>query len=202
MELEHKARQAEESRREKSEEIRSDRRKRPSADRESRDSKKRERSRDRKDRGDSERKRNHREDTKRDERRSKDREGSKNVPAVKIKVEPEDKPAVVDEKRISSKLAEVKEVLAKVADDRREPKVVAPYEEGVNYNFYDPEIHWCRVCNVFPRTVKAFLLHLQEESHLAKLAVSSVFAFFINLLGQKLQTFCTSYCPNGIESIA
>lgn len=34
-----------------------------------------------------------------------------------------------------------------------------------NYVHYDPELHWCRTCDVFPKTAKDFLLHLQSEEH-------------------------------------
>ncbi|GLH15840.1 Uncharacterized protein GBIM_20259 [Gryllus bimaculatus] len=34
-----------------------------------------------------------------------------------------------------------------------------------NYVYYDPEMHWCRVCNVFPRTAKEFLNHLHSSEH-------------------------------------
>lgn len=34
-----------------------------------------------------------------------------------------------------------------------------------NYFHYDPELHWCRTCDVFPKTAKDFLLHLQSEEH-------------------------------------
>lgn len=34
-----------------------------------------------------------------------------------------------------------------------------------NYVHYDPEIHWCRVCDVFPHTAKEFLNHLHSAEH-------------------------------------
>jgi hypothetical protein len=34
-----------------------------------------------------------------------------------------------------------------------------------NYIHYDPEMHWCRVCDVFPRTAKEFLNHLHSVEH-------------------------------------
>lgn len=34
-----------------------------------------------------------------------------------------------------------------------------------NYVHYDPELHWCRTCDVFPKTAKDLLLHLQSEEH-------------------------------------
>ncbi|XP_044748817.1 zinc finger matrin-type protein CG9776-like isoform X2 [Coccinella septempunctata] len=34
-----------------------------------------------------------------------------------------------------------------------------------NYVHYDPELHWCRMCDKFPRTAKEFLVHLQSKKH-------------------------------------
>lgn len=35
----------------------------------------------------------------------------------------------------------------------------------INYVHYDPEMHWCRVCNVFPKTAKDYLTHLHSPEH-------------------------------------
>ncbi|XP_052738143.1 zinc finger matrin-type protein CG9776 isoform X2 [Bicyclus anynana] len=34
-----------------------------------------------------------------------------------------------------------------------------------NYVYYDPEMHWCRVCNDFPSTAKDYLNHLHSPAH-------------------------------------
>uniref|UniRef100_A0A182TA75 Uncharacterized protein n=1 Tax=Anopheles maculatus TaxID=74869 RepID=A0A182TA75_9DIPT len=34
-----------------------------------------------------------------------------------------------------------------------------------NYVHYDPELHWCTSCNVFPKTAKEYLAHLHSEQH-------------------------------------
>ncbi|XP_022117874.2 zinc finger matrin-type protein CG9776 isoform X1 [Pieris rapae] len=34
-----------------------------------------------------------------------------------------------------------------------------------NYVYYDPEMHWCRVCNDFPPTAKDYLNHLHSVAH-------------------------------------
>lgn len=41
------------------------------------------------------------------------------------------------------------------------------FDETKKYNYvhYDPELHWCRTCDVFPKTAKDLLLHLQSEEH-------------------------------------
>ncbi|XP_047519440.1 uncharacterized protein LOC125059185 isoform X2 [Pieris napi] len=39
-----------------------------------------------------------------------------------------------------------------------------------NYEYYDPELHWCHICNVFPQTAKDFLKHLHSSLHQEKSA--------------------------------
>lgn len=34
-----------------------------------------------------------------------------------------------------------------------------------NYVHYDPELHWCRICDVFPVSAKDYLLHLISDGH-------------------------------------
>lgn len=41
-----------------------------------------------------------------------------------------------------------------------------------NYVHYDPEMHWCRVCNVFPKTAKEYLNHLHSSEHKTQTLVS------------------------------
>lgn len=45
-------------------------------------------------------------------------------------------------------------------------KLVDP-ERKVNYVFYDPEMHWCPMCNVFPKSAKDYLNHLHSKEHLS-----------------------------------
>lgn len=53
------------------------------------------------------------------------------------------------------------------------PSTSAPVEEAQKFNIvhFDPELHWCRVCNVFPRTAKEFLNHLHAPDHKQNLSV-------------------------------
>jgi hypothetical protein len=44
-----------------------------------------------------------------------------------------------------------------------------------NYIYYDPEMHWCRVCDVFPRTAKEFLNHLHSAEHKEQTLVTITF---------------------------
>ena len=49
-----------------------------------------------------------------------------------------------------------------------------PEEDFQKYNYihFDPENHWCRVCNVFPRTAKEYLHHLHSPEHKEQITVS------------------------------
>lgn len=38
-------------------------------------------------------------------------------------------------------------------------------ENPVNFVHYDPEMHWCQTCQVFPKTAKDFLTHLHSKDH-------------------------------------
>ncbi|XP_031763405.1 zinc finger matrin-type protein CG9776-like isoform X2 [Galleria mellonella] len=53
-------------------------------------------------------------------------------------------------------------------DDTERPskrKSRSPSNPKFNYVYYDPEMHWCRVCNEFPPTAKDYLNHLHSPSH-------------------------------------
>ncbi|KAF9411520.1 hypothetical protein HW555_009712 [Spodoptera exigua] len=41
----------------------------------------------------------------------------------------------------------------------------SPLNKKFNYVYYDPEMHWCRVCNEFPPTAKDYLNHLHSPAH-------------------------------------
>ncbi|CAH2063869.1 unnamed protein product, partial [Iphiclides podalirius] len=41
----------------------------------------------------------------------------------------------------------------------------SPSNKKFNYVYYDPEMHWCRVCNEFPATAKDYLTHLHSPGH-------------------------------------
>ncbi|CAG9791722.1 unnamed protein product [Diatraea saccharalis] len=45
----------------------------------------------------------------------------------------------------------------------------SPSNKKFNYVYYDPEMHWCRVCNEFPPTAKDYLNHLHSAAHHKKL---------------------------------
>lgn len=53
-----------------------------------------------------------------------------------------------------------------------------------NYVHYDPEMHWCRVCDVFPRTAKEFLNHLHSAEHKEQTLVRMI----ISLCASNLST--------------
>lgn len=62
------------------------------------------------------------------------------------------------------------------ADESKEKKkqeIISPEEDFQKYNYihFDPENHWCRVCNVFPRTAKEYLHHLHSAEHKDQITV-------------------------------
>lgn len=48
-----------------------------------------------------------------------------------------------------------------------------PSLSQVNHVFYDPELHWCSTCDIFPKTAKDYLNHLHSTDHTAKAAAAS-----------------------------
>lgn len=50
-------------------------------------------------------------------------------------------------------------------------------EDKPMYNFvhYDPEMHWCKVCDIFPKTAKEYLNHLHSNDHKEACLVSNIF---------------------------
>lgn len=46
------------------------------------------------------------------------------------------------------------------------------------YNFvhYDPEMHWCKTCDIFPKTAKEYLNHLHSNEHKEICLVSYIIA--------------------------
>lgn len=62
-------------------------------------------------------------------------------------------------------------------------------KENPTYNivYFDSEIHWCNVCNVFPKTAKDYLNHLHTTRHKTLILVSCMhfciyLKYFVNLL--------------------
>lgn len=49
-------------------------------------------------------------------------------------------------------------------------------EDKPMYNFvhYDPEMHWCKVCDIFPKTAKEYLNHLHTNEHREACLVSNI----------------------------
>ncbi|CAG5019100.1 unnamed protein product [Parnassius apollo] len=66
-------------------------------------------------------------------------------------------------------IGEEAQVEIKDADDSTERsskrKSRSPSGKKFNYVYYDPEMHWCRVCNEFPATAKDYLTHLHSPGH-------------------------------------
>lgn len=54
-----------------------------------------------------------------------------------------------------------------ISMNRKSSKSSAPAlpSEQINYTFFDPEQHWCKICSAFPKTAKEYLIHLHSEEH-------------------------------------
>lgn len=54
---------------------------------------------------------------------------------------------------------------SKIERDMKERR--SPEDSKPMYNFvhYDPEMHWCKVCDIFPKTAKEYLNHLHSNEH-------------------------------------
>lgn len=78
-------------------------------------------------------------------------------------------------------------------------------EDKPMYNFvhYDPEMHWCKVCDIFPKTAKEYLNHLHSNEHKEACLVSNIFeqynlhkadgdAEVIKMLEKKSRDFCAN----------
>lgn len=78
----------------------------------------------------------------------------------------------------------------------RERKMSRNIEEDAKpmYNFvhYDPEMHWCKICDIFPKTAKEYLNHLHSVEHKETCLVrfnnflSNIFAYFPIKLRDKI----------------
>lgn len=59
---------------------------------------------------------------------------------------------------------------SRVSETEESPKRARSHSvevKDVKYNYihYDPELHWCRMCDVFPKTAKDLLIHLHTPDH-------------------------------------
>lgn len=65
---------------------------------------------------------------------------------------------------------------SKATDREREREKKSPEDMKPMYNFvhYDPEMHWCKVCDIFPKTAKEYLNHLHSNEHKETCLVSSM----------------------------
>lgn len=47
----------------------------------------------------------------------------------------------------------------------RDIKLTKDDKPAYNFVHYDPEMHWCKVCDIFPKTAKEYLNHLHSNEH-------------------------------------
>lgn len=70
--------------------------------------------------------------------------------------------------RDGKSVSDLEDQLRERSPDRRRKSIsIERIDVSKKYNYvhYDPELHWCRTCDVFPKTAKDLLLHLQSEDH-------------------------------------
>ena len=54
-----------------------------------------------------------------------------------------------------------------------------------NFVHYDPEMHWCKTCDIFPKTAKEYLNHLHSNEHKEICLVSRIISITITISGMK-----------------
>ena len=69
------------------------------------------------------------------------------------------KPEVI--KRSRSPREEKSSVVSTPNSDVREEET----KPAFNFVHYDPEMHWCKTCDIFPKTAKEYLNHLHSNEH-------------------------------------
>ncbi|XP_034952505.1 zinc finger matrin-type protein CG9776-like [Chelonus insularis] len=50
-------------------------------------------------------------------------------------------------------------------NDRKSSRIADEDKPIYNFVHYDPEMHWCKVCDIFPKTAKEYLNHLHSNEH-------------------------------------
>lgn len=91
-----------------------------------------------------------------------------------------DKANLTDEK-MRNRVEAIKQL--KVNRDKSPQKEAEEDSSKPLYNFvhYDPEMHWCRTCDVFPKTAKEYLNHLHSAEHRAVCLVNILIKFYFIL---------------------
>lgn len=75
----------------------------------------------------------------------------------------------------------------KEARIERERKSIEDAKPMYNFVHYDPEMHWCKVCDIFPKTAKEYLNHLHTNEHKNACLVSCViFKNYILFIGPRM----------------
>lgn len=70
----------------------------------------------------------------------------------------------------------------------------SPLDQQINYAFYDPELHWCKSCNVFPKTAKDYLQHLHSKEHTEVVKKSSESPWHENNPNVVSERLCFTFC--------
>lgn len=98
-----------------------------------------------------------------------------------IKLKKSSKMQSSDTEEINSKIYKSKEII-----DVKKKKKYIEKSPQFNYVYCDSCIHWCQSCNIFPKTAKEYLTHLQSDSHKTTLEVCTCNFVFVLLIHKKL----------------
>jgi hypothetical protein len=72
--------------------------------------------------------------------------------------------------RKSSDDSSPERIKTELLESMKRKKEAEEKKQKFNYIVYDPETHWCKQCNAFPKTAKDYLNHLHTKEHLDKIA--------------------------------
>jgi hypothetical protein len=76
--------------------------------------------------------------------------------------------------------------------DNRDEELKPSY----NFVYYDPEMHWCKTCDIFPKTAKEYLNHLHSNEHKEICLVSRFITMIMDIIHWTNCIFIFSYYIN------
>ncbi|XP_067637318.1 zinc finger matrin-type protein CG9776 isoform X2 [Eurosta solidaginis] len=98
-------------------------------------------------------------------------------------------PERLKNKAIASMKSKAKDALKREALAVAKLKEDKLFEEKkrFNYVFYDPEMHWCQTCDVFPKTAKDYLNHLHSKEHMDRETIET--PWHIDMITDQFPTY-------------
>ncbi|KAL9885611.1 zinc finger matrin-type protein CG9776 isoform 1-T2 [Glossina fuscipes fuscipes] len=89
--------------------------------------------------------------------------------------------------RLKNKVIEsMKNKQKEIAKIKTEQKIVER-KERFNYVFYDPEMHWCQTCDIFPKTARDYLDHLHSPEHMDRESIDT--PWHLNMITNQFPTY-------------